>query len=1471
MSNCVKQLNLNGKVYEFHSDEALKDFVKRNYHRLNLHKLNPDVDINFSKDFKDLQAETIAIIDTVLEEGKNIKSTINEFGDKEVLDQYSYTGVTKTLGAYTIDGKPIIKSLNIDNYRKNALPIEIEKLISSGEFDNREDASIKAKEIVENNIAQFGKLGTFGTELHFVSDLFFKRGISNPSEIEFELKKEFKKEFNPTVIEKMITILRDLNNKILNDHGEDSKIYTELPIYDKDSKIVGIIDLLAIDNQGRAHVYDFKTSHKQEQDWGKTKINTIKYQMALYGQLLAKKGITTVSTNIVPIYLKDIDFNNNMVLDIDGDGNGQTMITLEDMYKIVANDIVPVTISDYKKENLNSESIQQELTAAVGYTIQNKFESVGTYKGDDGSTYIRDRIHGKSIKLSENESIREIQIKRYREEYLSKENAEIQIVKNNVEQFIKNGMPAVSKLYVSSKKLNTFISLFSRYTDGCWDIINDSELESQGLIAFENKYTKTIDFVSITTNNINDNVKLSKGSTLLGNFKADRFLANEKGLLKSTVANIEGLKVAMWLNENHENFSKFKSYNIGEVRVSNPNMNQGVKGVNIGDVIANYAKLCQFTKVKFNLKNLKYQNPYDLILGKLIELQKNNNNIGVDDVQVTKRGTDKSWMIKDLGNLVEGSVIGDNAFENITQEERDQKMRQIEQMQKYIEDKHQDIRTINVNDEISVLYGLLANSYLYYKGLRPAYVDDIKNYSLNESAKLTPIQFHSNEMIKMLNDLWVEPKHNIGVKYKKVTDDINKVVERYFNKKGFNRFEQIVKGDTINQFKGLWVLDSTGKPTKDLMLKNPKDPSLQSYESEFITDYLKIMDNHRYKNDDERNEAIENGNYYRMPLIRAQNIQRMKQKGIIQSTKDSYQNAINFNNFLSDDQETNIYYAENKKEIYNPYRVNSDGAIRQELINKEGVEGFDWDLQNIIRTFTLYDVKEKEFNRILPAMRNINSSILFMNQGLATGSTKNLTEFIDDFIKSVVFNEKLIEPHMKTATKIGSQIKGAAGAVMLGFNAAGAMRDALQGLVSNTVISASKALGYHVSSKALAKGYAFMTKEGKDSIKNINLVDSMNQLYMISTENINMLDKKHTLAKGYFTSEQLYWMNSLADYGNRMSLFVARLYEDGSLEAHQMKNGVLSYDWKLDERFNVYRLYYKNSDNVPADLRDKFNQQRGLYLALMADVNKNKTNDELLKEGDSLPQAYTFKEISSIKKFSDMIHGYYDQDSKPIIYSTFFGMMFGQFKGWLYAKKDQYFLKHNSYDIGKLKQAVDIEGNLIWLKQNQDGVFEMTSENTGIPHYAFEGSIMEGVATSLWRALKICHQAKFNMKEVHDIIKNDQLIPGNLKKLISDLLIVFLMSIAISSIEWNNFQKEKPVSAYFAKTLMRFSSDLNPLANVEAMINPQSFIPSISIAYDLSEAVGEMVFGENHRMKGLFQKSGALRPYAGIIDTEFDF
>jgi hypothetical protein len=75
----------------------------------------------------------------------------------------------------------------------------------------------------------------------------------------------------------------------------------------------------------------------------------------------------------------------------------------------------------------------------------------------------------------------------------------------------------------------------------------------------------------------------------LGNFLDDRFLISEKGLLDSSVKNIEGLKIAMWINSKADLFNTGK-YSIGEMRVATATLltfEDGKGKINTKDYILN--------------------------------------------------------------------------------------------------------------------------------------------------------------------------------------------------------------------------------------------------------------------------------------------------------------------------------------------------------------------------------------------------------------------------------------------------------------------------------------------------------------------------------------------------------------------------------------------------------------------------------------------------------------------------------------------------------------------------------------------------------------------------------------------------------------------------------------------------------------------------------------------------------------------
>jgi hypothetical protein len=130
-------------------------------------------------------------------------------------------------------------------------------------------------------------------------------------------------------------------------------------------------------------------------------------------------------------------------------------------------------------------------------------------------------------------------------------------------------------------------------------------------------------------------------------------------------------------------------------------------------------------------------------------------------------------------------------------------------------------------------------------------------------------------------------------------------------------------------------------------------------------------------------------------------------------------------------------------------------------------------------------------------------------------------------------------------------------------------------------------------------------------------------------------------------------MNTMPDYYNRLTLFIAKMIEDGSYDAHTLVDGYPHYDPTLDKRFSKYfqlRANYKDSQGnyTPASNDVEYNTQRRLYLLLQAELNEERMriNETPYTEEDLVSHAYSEKERLSFTLFSNSVYGYYDKDSQ---------------------------------------------------------------------------------------------------------------------------------------------------------------------------------------------------------------------------------
>jgi len=115
----------------------------------------------------------------------------------------------------------------------------------------------------------------------------------------------------------------------------------------------------------------------------------------------------------------------------------------------------------------------------------------------------------------------------------------------------------------------------------------------------------------------------------------------------------------------------------------------------------------------------------------------------------------------------------------------------------------------------------------------------------------------------------------------------------------------------------------------------------------------------------------------------------------------------------------------------------------------------------------------------------------------------------------------------------------------------------------------------------------------------LTLCETLNKTYGIANEDISqivnttMTNRHGVLAN---VSNYMYIFSSAPDYFNRLTLFVAKMMEDGCFEAHSLDaDGNLVYDFKKDARFSELVKHGLNSNYRG----EKYLEQKGLYLAML--------------------------------------------------------------------------------------------------------------------------------------------------------------------------------------------------------------------------------------------------------------------------------
>lgn len=1451
MRNCTYKIKLGNEIFEFNSDEELNSFLNNNYHRIKAMKIVDPEFLRFSKDFSQKE-ENIAKVQKAHASSIEMSTVYTPDGEKDIRVGAGYIGVTKKIDQVTLNDRRIVKEFNVENYITNNLPNEIAKIRQNPSYANLSDSELEksAREALIRQTQDWKTLGKMGTNIHQIAELFFNEGEKDPN----TLLTKVTDPLSLDTMTKYVESLQKLKEQIQFDTNDpDVKIFSEVRIHDPNSNVAGIIDILAIDKDGNAHIYDLKTSYKPLHSWNTAKTTKLNYQIAFYEQLVNSIGIPVKGMNVVPFELKGIDYDNNVVSDLE-------MGKIEDLnfvysqypiYRMVAKSEIPVSINSLMDINIESTNIKNELKNAYGYEVKTGYtNSKETFiqqkvkEDDHAKKFFIDTFAGNTrVYLTGDQLTDDALIDAYLKKQAENSNFMVTTLKNVIDKTIRDdGNDLIkflpTKLTRDNQQSKLVDKIFSRYTDGTWEVLESATLDSLGIIALLNKPTGTLEFVSVTTNDTTSVIPLSKGKSILGNFVSDSVTMRDNKILASTAGNLEAIKIAMFLNENAETLANtIPNLSIGEIRVVNINYKQ-VQGINFDDLIHTYNKLTKYTNVENKLGKLKTANQYDLFVSKLNKLMSDDN---------TPNGfkTKLDSLHKELGNG-DFVVNADNIRDLYVQFIKDNKI--------------EDMKT--ASNDIEDLYQYFSLAVTYLNNLTPRYEEDIRRVALNNSSQFSSPATIGSENIKAEVKLISDAMYNIGVlhtNYKQTTRD---VVKKLYDDTGVSIVQRFTIGNNIKAFDRMFVRNSDGSIAENMRLKNPDDMSngLTKGEREFMRMFLTNINNVRYHNvsEEQIEEAKINGSWYEIPLLKANAVSRFHNKDIRTIWRDYYDDVLNAYNLFKDDETTMKAKANEMLEMFVGFSESVESRNKQ--LAEHNTSEFETNLELVMDTYMFAHLRKAEFDKVLPVARALRVSTIVKNLGFADSKITNTADFMKDYLKVAVYNDKLIEPHLEKTAKVLGVVRKIVTNANMSLNPISGFRNFLQGQWANVSRIMSKSYGDDMFSfNDYRKAITILIGEGREYVNNVTIVEELNHMYRMANMDINLIAERMNSAQtGLFSGKLGMWMNTAPDYFNRMLLFTAQMIKDGCFDAHEMVNGTMKYNFKKDKRFEVYRSGNKSNP--------EYALQRGLYLTMLNRFNQSRLFD--LKDGDDLPLAYTDEQKMSLKTFADSVHGDYDHETKMLSTQTFFGMMFWQFKNWLGAKKDQWTLKGGIYHQGSYTHVKDDDGNLLYVTVNEDGSKTIGTDVTETALYDWEGRWQEGILTSLGHMWNEIEWSKMNFRRAIDLWKDNGRVRSNLKMMAHDLGVFALLAFIFGLIDWDQLNKDEPIAASTYRAFLGSANDLYIGNNIGALLNPQgSMIPAAGYVFQVKNDFWNVITGDMKFSKAVARNIGTLRPLQYTINN----
>lgn len=960
-------------------------------------------------------------------------------------------------------------------------------------------------------------------------------------------------------------------------------------------------------------------------------------------------------------------------------------------------------------------------------------------------------------------------------------------------------------------------------------------------------------------------------------------------VLLANVLNAEALKTVHILNCLEEaNPGFFANKKIGSIRVLSPNNNGENNIVPIKALKQNYARLCHYSGIKDNFSSkIPTADPWtelvmqiDWVISSSESLEKEHgafvrkikqydNSKNDRYAQKTTRG--KIQKLIELRKLMEQEFprfrtksFLDNQYYDLTDP--------IDQLFYTIN----TLITHYLNIPIDASgnydkYGLHGSSLMELLGMpivRNQGFTDSKGRIKRGFANglfMTSAENSPSPTLKALSEYYEVAYSQVREDFLAASKNITNITIPYINS-NMSKANRIFSGISTGLWEKFLVKDTKGNIAPVLQLKNPyEDSTLSKDESEFLKAILWEINKYRlpelsqYRNltyaknkeeidgiiVQELNEKVnQTKEYFELPLKKARYFERWKKVGRIgvtslcmselESLRDDWDLTKEHSAMRS---KISQEIKKNATTMYNQYQLSHQE--REYLLEQSPIEDFEIDLDMLALDVAYQSIRKEYFEEVLQTTAAV-ATMLHINQAVTGVNRHPELEALDVRQNSALKNKGDVDEEHEDVAKVITAARKLNSLLVLAFRPLQMVKELTFGQFTNY----SRVLGLRGSSEKLSLSSVFHANNaiwgqsigkwagvfsGNAEMASYTLCESLNKLYGIANEDISTIsDKAATSRFGVLAnlSKYAYLANSAPDYFNRLTLFVAKMMEDGCWEAHSLdKNGNLVYDFKKDKRFSELNKHGLNSDYKG----EKYLEQKALYLAMAEQFAKedkefityDRNGKVIYKEFD---RAYTNKERNSIKEVADMAYGYYDHETKSLVDIGFFGLIYRQFQTFLTAKTNLWFrgrsiTKGSNTAQGRFKQ-VTINGEKCYkrITQTENGLItetvpesQMRPEEKGIlePVYQWQGDYVEGLCYSIMGTLNSLFHGK--LSEITGDSELAKYRRGNLAIAMHDILIGMIL---FAIFKWlfsggtKKMQDIKPLQ----RTLLRAMQDVSPSA-----------------------------------------------------------